>query len=650
MENRLAQKRNGENLDFFKDFACVPLFLIFGNPVMFFQRAMWKIEKNCIILCAMTKNTIPERKDVPEEDKWDLSTLYKSDSDWEADLASIPSLAEKVVSYKGNLGESAESLLAALKSNEELEKVIETVYVYASLRHTADESDSVGQNMEGRVTMAYVQAESETSFFSPELMAIPDEKINSWLNLPEFADYKVFIEKQLFEKKHILSEKEERILSLQSESSNTAENTFSLLTNVDLTFKPVHADGEEKPLTQTTFSTFLHNHDRKVREEAYKNFYAEFTAHQNTIASLYAGSVSQDVFIARARGYKSSLEAALYGDKIPESVYKNLIETVHKNLPVLHRYYSLRKKVLGLKELRHYDVYVPLVENCQTETTYDEAVEICRNALSPLGKEYTDILCGGLKGRWADRYENKGKRSGAFSSGAYKGYPYILLNYKEDSIRDLFTMAHEGGHSMHTYFSKKSNPFMCYNYTIFEAEVASTFNEELVFEYLLKNAKSDEMKKYLLSMRADDILATLHRQTMFAEFELKAHELAESGTPLNAETLRSIYRELLVQYFGPEMVFEENSDMEGLRIPHFYGAFYVYKYSTGISAALALAKRVTTGGEKERADYFEFLSSGGSRYPLESLKLAGVDMSSPEPVQSALDIFKNIVEQLEKLL
>ena len=615
-----------------------------------FYLPVWKIRKNCIIIFAMAKNTIPERKDVPESDKWNLSTLYKSDSDWETDLALIPSLAEKVVSYKGKLGESSDSLLGALKSNEQLEKVIETVYTYASLRHTADESDSAGQNMEGRVMMAYTQAESETSFFSPELMAIPDERIASWLNLPEFADYKVFIEKELYEKKHILSEKEERILSLQAESSSTAENAFSLLTNVDMTFKPVHVDGEEKPLTQTTFSTFLHSHDRKVREEAYKNFYDEFTKHQNTIASLYAGSVNQDVFVARARGYKSSLESALYGDKIPESVYKNLIETVRKNLPDLHRYYSLRKKVLGLKELRHYDVYVPLVENCQTNTTYDEAVEICRNALSPLGKDYTDILCGGLKGGWADRYENKGKRSGAFSSGAYRGYPYILLNYKDDSIRDLFTMAHEGGHSMHTYFSKSNNPFMCYNYTIFEAEVASTFNEELVFEYLLKNAKSDEMKKYLLSMRADDILATLHRQTMFAEFELKAHELVENGTPLNAEILRKIYRELLVQYFGSEMVFEENSDMEGLRIPHFYGAFYVYKYSTGISAALALAKRVTTGGEKERDDYFKFLKSGGSRYPLESLKVAGVDMSSPEPVQAALDVFKDIVAQLEKLL
>ncbi len=595
-------------------------------------------------------NTIPERKDVPASDKWDLSTLYKSDEDWEKALASIKQLTENVVAFKGKLALSSDSLLGALKANEALEKVIETVYNYASLQHTADEGDSAAQDRDGRAMMAYAASESATSFFSPELMAIPDEKINSWMNLPEFADYKIFLQKELHHKPYILSEKEERILSLQAESSETAQNVFSLLTNVDLQFGSVHVNGEEKPLTQSTFTLYLHNPDRKIREEAYKNFYDSFVKHENTLATLYAGSVNQDIFISRARGYKSSLEAALYGNKVPESVYRNLIDTVHKNLPTLHKYYSLRKKVLGVEELRHYDVYVPLVKNVECKTSYDEAVEICRKALSPLGKSYTDILCQGLKGGWVDRYENKGKRSGAFSSGAYTGYPYILLNYKSDSIRDLFTMAHEGGHSMHSYYSKTNNPFMCYNYTIFEAEVASTFNEELVFEYLLKEAKNPEMKAYLLSMRVDDILATLHRQTMFAEFELKAHELVEAGTPLSAQVLRKIYRELLQLYFGSEMKFEAESDMEGLRIPHFYNAFYVYKYATGISAALALAKRVTQGGDAEREDYFKFLKSGGSRYPIESLKLAGVDMSSSEPIQSALDVFANLVNELEKAL
>jgi oligoendopeptidase F len=419
------------------------------------------------------------------------------------------------------------------------------------------------------------------------------------------------------------------------------------------TFGMVLVDGEEQQLTETTWGVFMHNQDRKVREDAYKKFYAKFEEHQNTIAALYAGSVNQDVFTARARGYDSSLHAALYGNKVPLTVYHNLIDCIHKNLDALHKYYSIRKRALGLSELRHWDVYVPLVKSVQTKTSYEESVEICRAALAPLGKEYTDRLCNGLLGGWADRYENVGKRSGAFSSGCYVGNPYILLNYNDETIRDVFTMAHEGGHSMHSWYSVHNNPFMCYDYTIFEAEVASTFNEELVFEYLLNQAveKGDkDMEKFLLSMRADDILATLFRQTMFAEFELKAHELVEADTPLTPELLRKIYRELLELYFGPEMHFESNSDMEGLRIPHFYSAFYVYKYATGISAALALAKRVTEGGDREREDYFAFLKSGGSRYPIESLKVAGVDMESVEPVQAACDTFKKIVDELEKFI
>ena len=330
-------------------------------------------------------------------------------------------------------------------------------------------------------------------------------------------------------------------------------------------------------------------------------------------------------------------------------VYDNLIDTVHTNLPMLHRYYSLRKKVLKLENLRHYDVYVPLVSGVSRKTPYNEAVEIIRQALAPLGSEYTDTLCSGLTGGWVDRYENKGKRSGAFSSGGYTGYPYILLNYKEDVIRDVFTMAHEGGHSMHSWYSAHSNPFMQYNYTIFEAEVASTFNEELVFNYLYEQG-DESMKAYLLSMRASDILATLHRQTMFAEYEKETHRLAENGIPLTVDELRSIYRKLLEQYFGPEMVFEDTSDLEGLRIPHFYSAFYVYKYATGISAALALADRVIKGGKDERDAYFTFLRSGGSRYPIESLKIAGVNMEESTPVQAALDKFAGIVTQLEQLL
>ena len=600
----------------------------------------------------MSNTTIPARKDIPESDKWDLSSIYKSNEEWEENLKVLPSLTKKVVQYKGRLGESSDVLLEALKALEEAELRMETVYHYASLQHEADEDDSSATDRDGRAMMAYTRMMSDLSFIDPEIQSVDETKLRKWISLPEFKDYKIYIEKLLHFKKYILSEKEERILSLQMQPAQTPYNAFSVLSNVDMnkTFGTVNVCGEERPLTERTWSVFMENQDRKVREEAYKKFYKKFEEHQNTIAALYAGNVNQDVFLMRARGYSSSLEMALFGNKVPVSVYHNLIDCVHKNLVPLHEYYALRKKVLGVDELRHYDVYVPLVKSVETKTSYDEAVEICRKALSPLGTEYTDRLCDGLKNGWVDRYENVGKRSGAFSSGSYIGNPYILLNYKDDVIRDVFTMAHEGGHSMHSWYSVHNNPFMCYDYTIFEAEVASTFNEELVFEYLLKNAETKEMRAYLLSMRAGDILATLYRQTMFAEFELKAHELVEGGTPLTAELLRKIYRELLELYFGPEMHFEQNSDMEGLRIPHFYSSFYVYKYATGISAALALAKRVTEGGAKEREDYFAFLKSGGSRYPIESLRIAGVDMEKTKPVQDACDEFAKVIAELKEIL
>lgn len=597
----------------------------------------------------MSNENIPLRNEVPAEYKWDLSTIYNSDDEWEADLKKVDGLSKNVVAYKGRLGESAEVLLEALKAYEQFNMVLENVFHYASLLSSQDQGDSSAQEKENRVMMAYTQANAEQSFWDAELMAVPDEKINAWKDTEAFAPYKVFLEKSLYGKEHTLSEKEERILALSGEAMQTADNTFSLLTDVDMNFGTVNVDGVEKPLSHGTWSSFMENRNRDVRKAAYEKFYGVFEGHANTLASLYAGSVNKDVFYARARGYKSSLDSALYDRKVPESVYYNLIDTVHKNIDALHKYYSIRKKALGVDELRHYDVYVPLVDSVKTNIKYEEAVEICREALSPLGKDYTDTLCGGLLGGWADRYENKGKRSGAFSSGCYKGYPYILLNYKEDSIGSVYTMAHEGGHSMHSWNSVRSNPYMCYDYTIFEAEVASTFNEELVFEHLLKTTSDEKMKKFLTAKRVDEILATLYRQTMFAEFELKAHQAVENGEPLSTEVLRKMYRELLEFYFGPEMVFEKASDMEGLRIPHFYNKFYVYQYATGISASLALAKRVTTGGKKELEDYFNFLKSGGSRYPIEALRVGGVDMASTEPVQAALDTFKGLVDQLEQM-
>lgn len=606
-------------------------------------------KKTGSVIIELMKNTIPLRKDVPAEYKWDLTAIYKSDDDWKAALSKVDTLSKAFCAFKGRLGESKETFLAALKASEAFDRNLEDVFHYASLLSSADQSDSKAQEMKNLAMMAYTKASGEQSFFLPELMAISDDKINEWLSDSAFDDYRVAIQKRLHNKAHTLSEKEERILALSAEAMQTAQTAFSMLTNVDMEFGKIVSEGEEKPLTNSTWGSLISSADRNIREQTYKQYYGVFEKHAETLSSLYAGSVNKDIFISRARGYKSSLDAALFGDKVDESVYHNLIDTVHKNIQDLHRYYALRKRVLGVSELRHYDVYVPLVSSIKMKTSYEQAVEICRAALSPLGKEYTDTLCSGLLCGWADRFENKGKRSGAFSSGCYTGYPYILLNYQDDNIRDVYTMAHEGGHSMHSYYSIKNNPFPCYEYTIFEAEVASTFNEQLVFQYLLKNAKDDEMKKFLLSKRADEVLATLHRQTMFAEFELRTHENAENGKPLTQESIRKIYRDLLEFYFGPDMVFEKESDLEGLRIPHFYNAFYVYQYATGISASLALAKRVTEGGEKELSDYFNFLKSGGSRYPIEALKVGGVNMESSAPVQAALDTFKGIVDELEKI-
>ena len=593
--------------------------------------------------------SIPERKDVPRAHQWDLAALFASDADWEAALASLEPLAQKIAALKGTLAESKENLLGAIRALFSFEQAAENAGCYASLLASGDEGDSASQQKMSRFIMTLTACQAAFSFLLPEIQAIPDALMRAWLESEECAPWRIFLQKLLRLKPHILSEREEKIMTLQQESARAARKAFSQLTNVDFSFGSLEVDGAEKPLTHSTFASFLEHADRGVRQKAYTRFYGVFDQHKNTLAALYEGSVNQDIFEARSRGYVSSREMALFPDKVPQSVYDNLVASVRANFAPLHKYYALRKKLLGVSELRHYDVYVPLVATTKTRTPYEQAVETLRGALKPLGSEYTDTLCAGLLAGWVDRYENKGKRSGAFSSGTYTSYPYILLNYKEDVLRDVFTMAHEGGHSMHSLYAARNNPFQHYQYTIFEAEVASTFNEELLFAHLLARADNPAMKAYLLSMRASDIVATLYRQTMFAEFEAKTHAMAESGEPLTLDALRQVYAALLRDYFGPDMAFEKESDLEGLRIPHFYSAFYVYKYATGISAALALASLVLEGGQKERGDYFAFLKSGGSRYPIDALKVAGVDMQSAEPVERAIKRFALLVDELEKL-
>lgn len=600
----------------------------------------------------MAKNniSIPDRSDIPSKDQWNLSKLFSSEAEWEAGLIKLEKIIPKISAFKGSLNKSANSLSNCLNFLYEMEHLEERVGYYAHLRTTEDAGNSDNQARFSRYLNISSRIEAAKSYVIPEIQAIPANQINEFLNDPSLKEFKITLNKLLRYKPHILDESRERLMAMQLEQNQTSRKAFSALTDVDLNFGDIETSEGVQPLSQSTFSQFMINPDRKLRKVAYNQFYHHFDQHKNTLATLYTGSVQLDIYQAKVRNHDSSRSAALFPDKISIEVYDNLITTIHKNLPNLHNYYSLRKKALGLSELKHYDVYAPLTKDIQINHTYSEAVEIVINSLYPLGKEYCSILKEGLIGGWVDRYENKGKRSGAFSAGSFVGDPYILMNYKENVLRDVFTLAHEAGHSMHSWYSVRNNPIQHYNYSIFEAEVASTFNEQLLFHYLLKNNPDKKTQIFLIGKQVDDIIATIFRQTMFAEYEHLTHASAEEGNPLTVDSLRALYKQLLIKYFGPEMHLEKVSDLEGLRIPHFYNAFYVYKYATGLSAAIALSNIVLSGGPTEQEKYMMFLKSGGSRYPIDALKVAGVDMSSPTPIQSALDIFANMVAKLENLL
>jgi oligoendopeptidase F len=598
-----------------------------------------------------TKRTINLRKDVALPDTWDLTVLYASDEAWEQDCHKFEQYIGEASQFTGNVGSDAASLLRVLSWLSETGQKAEKIMQYAFLQYATDGSNSEHQRKQSIAQQLMTRFAEATSFIEPEILAIDDTVITTWIEQPEFADYSVMVRKMLRNKDHILGPSEERILALQGEIGAKAQETFGALTNVDFSFGHIDTPEGRIPLTQSTYGYLMQHRDRQVRERAYRKFYKVFHSHRYTLASLYDASVKQDIFRAKVRSYPDSRSMFLHPDNVDASVYDNLIEAVHQSLGQLHRYYDLRRRVLQVPQLSHYDVYVPLVKGITVKHTYEEAVAVICEALAPLGSSYVDTLHEGLtSARWVDRYENKGKRSGAFSSGIYSGLPYILMNYQEDVLRDVFTLAHEGGHSMHSYYSAKHNPFSSYDYTIFEAEVASTFNEQLVAAHLLKHADSREMTAYILGKQIDDIVATLFRQTMFAEFELLVHQQVESGEPNTVDSLRALYRNLLKTYFGPEVKLYKMSDLEGLRIPHFYRAFYVYKYATGLSAAITLADQVMRGTEKDRDRYLAFLASGGSRYPIDSLRLAGADMTSGEPVLRALATFADLLDRFEQLM
>ncbi|MBN1525067.1 MAG: oligoendopeptidase F [Spirochaetales bacterium] len=592
--------------------------------------------------------TIPTRDAIPKDDTWDLSRLYPDDTSWDKDFSRIDIMVNDFLGFKGTLANNPQQLADACSALNEIYKILERLGNYAHLKTSEDEGNQVNQARMGKYYSLVTREEAAVSFFHPELMQIPDDIIHEWLSMDILNDFKIRIEKDLHMKPYTLSEKEEKIFALQIEAGAVSSKAFSALTNVDMDFGNIETPEGPRPLSQGTFSSFLISQNAELRKKAYHQFYSEFDAHKHTLSALLAGSIHKGVSQAKIRGFNSTRHMALFGKKVDESVYDNLIQAVHSRLKPLHRYYRLRKKIMGLPSLCHWDTYVPLVKDIEKKTSYDDAQELVLAALAPLGKEYISILDKGLRGRWVDKYENKGKRSGAFSAGSYFGDPYILLNYKEDDFRNVFTLAHEAGHSMHSYFCVQNNPFQHYDYTIFEAEVASTFNEELLLHHLISKTDDKAFQAYLLNREIDNIIATIFRQTMFAEFEYKTHTMAEKGEPLTLDSLRKVYRSLMETYFGGEVELDEKSDLECLRIPHFYRAFYVYQYATGLSAAIALSRRVLEGGDAQRNDYLRFLKTGGSKYPIESLTAGGVDMSSPAPVEAALDTFEEYVVRLEK--
>jgi len=594
---------------------------------------------------------VPTRAEIPESDKWDLAHLFADVGKWQEDFAWVQKSYPRIKEWKGKIGTSAKNLAECLEFEKALDLKLERLYHFASLQLAEDSANTKYLARVGQIQNLLTKIGEAFAFVVPEIQAIDDQTFAKFTADPALADWRIKLHKIRRLKPHVLSEPEERILALGAAALSGYDDTFSQLTDVDMKFGVVvDGTGREKPLTQSSFSSFLVKRDPDLRKRAFEQFYVEFQDHQYTLASSLAYSVKADVFRARARNYSSALDAALFPDDVPVSVYEGLIKSVRANLVPLLRYFELRRRVLGLKELHHYDTYVPMVAEIETHISFDQAVEHVVTALRPLGKEYVDVLESGLRGRWCDRYETKGKRSGAFSSGSYGAPPYILMNYKEDVFADVYTLAHEAGHSMHTWFSQKSQKYQDYDYPIFLAEVASTFNEELLTHHLLEQTRDPKMRAYIINRQIDDIRGTLFRQTMFAEFEKVIHEIEESGDAVTLDTFKSEYHKLLAGYFAENFVLDPQLDLECLRIPHFYGAFYVYKYATGISAAVALSEKVLRGDAGAVNAYLGFLKSGGSKFPLETLKAAGVDMTTSKPIESTLRLFERRLKELEELL
>lgn len=582
------------------------------------------------------------RKDVKEEDKWKICDLFKSDEAWEEEFKQCEDLIPQLAAYKGKLNVS--NMFEIFEADEKVSRLVDRLYVYANLRNHEDTENNFYQGLCGKANTLIVKYSSACAFIEPEILALNEDEVRA---AAEGSVYKHYILNLLRNKEHILDTDKEEMLAGIYELASAPDDIFSMINNADIRFDDIK-DGKGKTLSLThgKYQSYLESSDRVLRKNAFKSYYKSFYGLKNTISSTYSASVKKDIYLSNVRNYKNSLESCLYGDNIPLEVYYNLVKTVNEYLPLLQRYVKIRKDRLGVDKLYFYDLYTPIVENVDLKIDFEEAKKTVVEALKPLGEEYINIFKGGLEGGWIDKYENKGKRSGAYSWGTYGTHPYILMNY-DGNYNSMFTLAHEMGHSMHSYYTWNNQPYVYGNYTIFVAEVASTVNEALLMKYLLSKETDKIKRAYLINYFLEQFRGTLFRQTMFAEFELKAHEMAERGEALTFESLTEVYKQLNIKYFGEGIVLDDEICYEWMRIPHFYTAFYVYQYATGFSCAMALSEKILN--ENGAENYIKFLKGESSEFSIDLLKIAGVDISKPEPVVDALKVFEELLKQMESL-
>jgi oligoendopeptidase F len=595
--------------------------------------------------------SVPAREDIPVQYRWHLTDIYQDDKLWQADFDKLKTELTEIAKFKGKLGTSSKNLVECLKLRDDIGVISGKLYAYARMHKDENTADAKYQALTGKTESLLSEAGAATAFIEPEILNIADDKLAKFRQQdPGLKDYAFYFDNLSRQKKHILSPAEEEILSRSSEATQVPENVFNMLAHADMQFPEVtDENGKKVQLSEGRYRLFIMSPDRRVREESFKALFNTYNQYRNTFAATLGGNVKKNIFYTKTRKYNSSLEAALESDNVPTEVYTNLIDTVHNNLGPLHRYVALKKRALGLDEVHMYDLYTPLIRDVQLNYEYEDGLKVVQTALKPLGPEYGTILDKGLHSGWIDVYENKGKQTGAYSWGVYGVHPFVLLNYHH-KYDDVSTVAHEMGHAIHSYYSHANQPFINSSYTTFSAEVASTTNEVLLIDYALKNTTDKQKRLYLLNQYLESIRATVYRQTLFAEFEKIIYEKCEAGETLTADMLDAIWHELNVKYYGPDIVVDKEIDVEWARIPHFYWEFYVYKYVTGYSAATALAEQLQTEGQPAQDRYINFLKSGGSDYSLNILKRAGVDMSSPKPIEVTLQKFNSLLDELEKIL